>query len=301
MNIQNIESPILVAPSPTPFTREGKVNFNALENNAEKWLSTDLSGFVLGTENGEEQLLSFQEKKDICKSVVSVAKEKKLIIAGIDNPSVKGTLEDADAYINLGVDVLRIRIPRRRDTIDEYFNEVLEKISGPVLIIHQMAPGGFTNSMTTEGADPDQIGRFCSYDSVVGYIASHLVRFEMMTRKFISKDKQFWVPNAMLMAAQILEGANGACFMLGNIAPKICREIMKLGLEGNYSKSKKLNDSLVDADWNILSRGAPGLKYAMDLIGFEGGNPRSPLNTLDENAKSEIKIALKNSGISKVE
>ena len=114
-------------------------------------------------------------------------KEKKLIIAGIDNPSVKGTLEDADAYINLGVDVLRIRIPRRRDTIDEYFNEVLEKISGPVLIIHQMAPGGFTNSMTTEGADPDQIGRFCSYDSVVGYIASHLVRFEMMTRKFISK------------------------------------------------------------------------------------------------------------------
>ena len=122
-----------------------------------------------------------------------------------------------------------------------------------------------------------------------------------MTRKFISKDKQFWVPNAMLMAAQILEGANGACFMLGNIAPKICREIMKLGLEGNYSKSKKLNDSLVDADWNILSRGAPGLKYAMDLIGFEGGNPRSPLNTLDENAKNEIKIALKNSGISKVE
>ena len=109
------------------YDKNGWRNRNrVLVNNAEKWLSTDLSGFVLGTENGEEQLLSFQEKKDICKSVVSVAKEKKLIIAGIDNPSVKGTLEDADAYINLGVDVLRIRIPRRRDTIDEYFNEVLE-------------------------------------------------------------------------------------------------------------------------------------------------------------------------------
>ena len=42
MNIQNIEPPILVAPSPTPFTREGKVNFNAIENNAEKCLSTYL-------------------------------------------------------------------------------------------------------------------------------------------------------------------------------------------------------------------------------------------------------------------
>ncbi len=301
MNIHKIESPILVAPSPTPFTKEGRVDYKGIENNAEKWLTTELSGFVLGTENGEEQLLSFGEKKDICKSVISVAKDKKIIIAGIDNPSVKGTLEDAENYIELGVDVLRIRIPRRRDTIDTYFDEVLRKISAPVLIIHQMAPGGFSNSMTTEGADPDQIGRFCSYDIVFGYIASHLVRFEMMTRKFVPKDKQFWVPNAMLMAAQILEGANGACFMLGNIAPKLCIKIMKLGLERNYLESKKLNDSLVDADWNILSRGAAGLKYAMDLLGYQGGDPRSPLNSLNDKAKSEIQIALEKAGISKVE
>ena len=301
MNIHKIESPILVAPSPTPFTKEGRVDYKGIENNAEKWLTTELSGFVLGTENGEEQLLSFGEKKDICKSVISVAKDKKIIIAGIDNPSVKGTLEDAENYIELGVDVLRIRIPRRRDTIDTYFDEVLRKISAPVLIIHQMAPGGFSNSMTTEGADPDQIGRFCSYDIVFGYIASHLVRFEMMTRKFVPKDKQFWVPNAMLMAAQILEGAKGACFMLGNIAPKLCIKIMKLGLERNYLESKKLNDSLVDADWNILSRGAAGLKYAMDLLGYQGGDPRSPLNSLNDKAKSEIQIALEKAGISKVE
>ena len=44
-----------------------------------------------------------------------------------------------------------------------------------------MSPGGFDSSMTTEGADPDQIGRFCDHDNVFGYIASHLVRFEMMT------------------------------------------------------------------------------------------------------------------------
>jgi len=104
-----------------------------------------------------------------------------------------------------------------------------------------------------------------------------------------------------LMAAQILEGANGACFMLGNIAPKLCRKIMKLGLEQNYIDSKKLNESLIDADWSILSRGAAGLKYAMDLLGYAGGDPRSPLNTLSNKAKSEIEMALKRAGISKVE
>ena len=78
MNIQNVEPPILVAPSPTPFTREGKVNFNAIENNAEKWLSTDLSGFVLGTENGEEQLLSFQEKKRYMQECCFSSKRKEI-------------------------------------------------------------------------------------------------------------------------------------------------------------------------------------------------------------------------------
>ena len=52
MNIHKIESPILVAPSPTPFTKEGRVDYKGIENNAEKWLTTELSGFVLGTENG---------------------------------------------------------------------------------------------------------------------------------------------------------------------------------------------------------------------------------------------------------
>ena len=164
-----------------------------------------------------------------------------------------------------------------------------------------MSPGGFDSSMTTEGADPDQIGRFCDNDNVFGYIASHLVRFEMMTRKYVAKSKQFWVPNAMLMPTMSLEGANGGCFMLGNIAPKICRNIIKLSLEKNFTEAKNLNDKLVNLDWNILSRGAAGIKYALDLLGFIGGNPRKPQNNLTEFDRKSISEAIENSGIKEVE
>tara|TARA_E500000075_G_C6914903_1_gene281053 strand:- start:481 stop:975 length:495 start_codon:yes stop_codon:yes gene_type:complete len=164
-----------------------------------------------------------------------------------------------------------------------------------------MSPGGFDSSMTTEGADPDQIGRFCDHDNVFGYIASHLVRFEMMTRKYVDQSKQFWVPNAILMPTMSLEGANGGCFMLGNIAPKICRDIIKLGLNGKFTEAKKLNDNLVDLDWNILSRGAAGIKYALDLLGFTGGEPRKPLRSLGEIDKKIIKDSLNSSGINEVE
>ena len=299
--INNQEQPILVAPMPTPFTRDDKVDLKSIESNAIKWLNTEISGFVLGTENGEETLLSSEEKLDIFKVVSKIHKGKKTIIAGVDNPSISGTLKESEKYAEFGADIIRIRIPRRRNTIDKYFDEVLKNISTPVLIIHQMSPGGFDSSMTTEGANPDQIGRFCDHENVFGYIASHLVRFEMMTRKYVNKTKQFWVPNAMLMPTMSLEGANGGCFMLGNIAPKICKEIIKLGLNNEFTQSKKLNDNLVDLDWNILSRGAAGIKYALDLMGFNGGDPRKPQTILNENDKKAIRQSFEKAGIREVE
>ena len=299
--INNQEQPILVAPMPTPFTSDDKVDLKSIESNAIKWLNTEISGFVLGTENGEETLLSSEEKLDIFKVVSKIHKGKKIIIAGVDNPSISGTLKESEKYAELGADIIRIRIPRRRNTIDKYFDEVLKNISTPVLIIHQMSPGGFDSSMTTEGANPDQIGRFCDHENVFGYIASHLVRFEMMTRKYVNKTKQFWVPNAMLMPTMSLEGANGGCFMLGNIAPKICKEIIKLGLNNEFTQSKKLNDNLVDLDWNILSRGAAGIKYALDLMGFNGGDPRKPQTILNENDKKAIRQSFEKAGIKEVE
>lgn len=299
--IEKQNHPILVAPMPTPFTKDDKVDLKAIESNSLKWINTDLSGFVMGTENGEETLLSPEEKIDIFKVVSNTLKNKKILIAGVDNPSISGTLNESEKYAELGADLIRIRIPRRRNTIDKYFKEVLKNVPKPVLIIHQMSPGGFDSSMTTEGADPDQIGRFCDNDNVFGYIASHLVRFEMMTRKYVAKSKQFWVPNAMLMPTMSLEGANGGCFMLGNIAPKICRNIIKLSLEKNFTEAKNLNDKLVNLDWNILSRGAAGIKYALDLLGFIGGNPRKPQNNLTELDRKSISEAIENSGIKEVE
>lgn len=299
--IEKQNHPILVAPMPTPFTKDDKVDLKAIESNSLKWINTDLSGFVMGTENGEETLLSPEEKIDIFKVVSNTLKNKKILIAGVDNPSISGTLDESEKYAELGADLIRIRIPRRRKTIDKYFKEVLKNVPKPVLIIHQMSPGGFDSSMTTEGADPDQIGRFCDNDNVFGYIASHLVRFEMMTRKYVAKSKQFWVPNAMLMPTMSLEGANGGCFMLGNIAPKICRNIIKLSLEKNFTEAKNLNDKLVNLDWNILSRGAAGIKYALDLLGFIGGNPRKPQNNLTELDRKSISEAIENSGIKEVE
>ncbi len=61
--------PLVVAPTPTPFRPDDSVDHDGLARNIERWLKTPLSGFVLGTANGEELALSADEKLEIVRTV----------------------------------------------------------------------------------------------------------------------------------------------------------------------------------------------------------------------------------------
>ena len=158
MQIKNLKDPIVVAPSPTPFNKNDSVNYSAIEKNVSKWLETPLTGFVLGSENGEESFLSLEEKIKIVSTVSQVNSGEKIVIGGVDNPSTIETIKESEKLVRSGADLIRIRIPRNRDSVMPYFESVLDKIPVPVLVIHQMAPGNFDSSMTQIGASPEEIG-----------------------------------------------------------------------------------------------------------------------------------------------
>ena len=56
-----INDPMIVAPSPTPFNKKDEIDYAAIEYNVTKWSKTKLSGYVLGSENGEEGFLNLEE------------------------------------------------------------------------------------------------------------------------------------------------------------------------------------------------------------------------------------------------
>ena len=104
--------PIVVAPTPTPFDSGDQVDHDALARNVERWLTTPLSGFVLGTANGEELALSDAEKIGIVETVSQAHDGERFVIASIDNPSSTETLRLAESYAVAGADMGRVRISR---------------------------------------------------------------------------------------------------------------------------------------------------------------------------------------------
>ncbi|HUG20343.1 MAG TPA: dihydrodipicolinate synthase family protein [Planctomycetaceae bacterium] len=290
------EPPIVVAPTPTSFDDSDSVDFSALERNVARWRTTPLSGFVLNSENGEEAFLSEAEKLEIIRTVNRAREGEKFIVAGIDNPSVKESLRLADEYVEAGAELLRIRIPRLTRNVKEYFEQVIPRAAAPVVIIHQIAPGTFLGSGVSPGASAELIGELVSLDNTFGYIMSDNLRFEARVRLFVPAEKQFWTANGSVLLTGAAAGANGGCLMLANVFPHECREVVRLVGEKKLAEAQEIQTKLVEADWQILSRGAAGIKAALNLLGYETGTPRSPMIACDDFAIEQIRSAMITAG-----
>ena len=286
MTISEID-PIVVAPTPTPFDSEDRVNHDALARNVERWLKTPLSGFVLGTSIGEELALSDGEKVSIVETVARAHGGERFVIAGIDNPSSTETLRLAEDYAGAGADMVRVRIPRPMSeaAVEKYFLKVTQGSPVPVVVIHQTFTG-------VPAAPPELIGELVSLDNVFGYITDHDIRFEGRVRVYVPEHKKFWICNGGLLLAGAAMGANGTCMWLGNIAPALCRDIVALGYDGRVAEARPLQRMASRMDGTIGQYGIAGVKAGLGILGYEGTAPRHPRAELGPAELDEIRAVL---------
>ena len=285
-------NPIVVAPTPTPFDSEDRVDHDAMARNIERLVKTPLSGFVLTTANGEEQLLSEEEKVELVRTVTSTLSGRRFVIAGIDIPSRTETLRLAERYAKAGADIVRVRIPRgiSAHEVTSYFQEVTRNSPLPIVVIHQTFSG-------VPAAPPETIGEVCSLDNVHGYITDHDIRFEAYVRPCVPEDRAFWTCNGGLVAYGMLVGANGACMWLGNVAPDLCMQIVRLGYEGRFDEARKHQTAASTLDRVIIQYGTAGVKAALGLLGFEGMTLRAPYRPVDVEGMRAISKALTDAGL----
>ena len=286
------KDPIVVAPTPTPFDDRDRVDHGMLARNIERLMTTPLGGFVLGTINGEEDALSEDEKAAIVGTVAGVAGAERLIIAGIDNPSPTDTIRQAARYAGLGADLVRVRIPRGREpgAVVDYFTSVLSGSPAPVVVIHQ--------TPTKEpAAPPEVIGAICQMDNVYGYVTDHDIRFESWVRPGVPDDRKFWTCNGSLLLPGMLIGANGAMMWLGNVAPELTVEIVRLGHQGKFNPAREKQAIASRLDAVISGYGVAGVKAALELQGWEGMRPRSPARVVSYEVRVILETELRDAGL----
>ncbi|MAR37628.1 MAG: hypothetical protein CL715_04810 [Chloroflexi bacterium] len=286
----------IVAPTPTPFTKNDKPDYLSIEKNINKWNETSLDGFVLGSYGGEEFHLSEDEKIEIIKVVSATMSNKKFIIAGIDTASPTIALKLSEKYAHAGANMIRVRIPKidkdkSNENVVDYFKTITDNSSIPVIVIHQPAISMDIN------LSPSELSEIIHLDNIYSYIMSSNFRWESIIQSYINAKVQLWACNGSLLLPSSMIGADGACLFFANWAPDLCRKIIKNVKDKKFEEAQKIQKSIIDADFIGSTKGVAALKKGLNLLGYSTTKPRRPTRELDLKETEELKESFIKAGL----
>ncbi len=106
---------------------------------------------------------------------------------------------------------------------------------------------------------------------------------------------QVLVGSAQKFLVSLEAGAVGSILAFADAAPTACYEIYAAYKDGDKKLAQEKQDRIAGAATRIVGElSVPGVKYAMDLNGYYGGNGRLPLLPLTGDVKQEIERLMEN-------
>lgn len=287
----------IMPPITTPFVN-GELAADKLQFNIDKWNKSGLSGYVVMGSNGESVFLTREEKLLLVETTKKYASPDKLIIAGTGSDSIKETISLSNESAERGADFALILTPSfykpemKHNAFIKYFTAVADSVKIPVIIYN-------VTKFTGVDIEAETVAKLSLHPNIAGIKnSSENVR---QNNEFVSqthKDFALLVGTASMLYSGFTAGAVGGILALANIAPVECIRIHELTEKGELKEALDLQNKLIPVNKAVTARyGVPGLKYAMDLTGYYGGEPRSPLSPLNESGKEDLKQILTTAGL----
>ena len=285
-------------PIPTPFDADGAVAHDKLAGNIAKWSQKPLAGVLVLGSNGEFSYLSDGEKLEVLKTARQAIPKDKLFIAGTACESTRCTLELTEQAAVIGADAAIVLTPNYytskmdAQAMRRHFLELAERSPLPIILYNMPACTGIDLSaeLVVELAQhPNIVGIKDSSGNVVKL--GDIIRDAPPNFNVLAGSASFLYPALVL-------GAVGVVAALANIAPENCYRIYRYAQEGQHEEARQLQLKMIPPNTAVTARfGVPGLKLALDWIGYYGGPVRSPLGPLDEAQQATLRAILVEGGI----
>ena len=279
-------------PITTPFM-DGKVAYDQLAANIAKWNTTGLAGYVAFGSNGEYVYLSEEEKLEVVKTVVQSAAPGMKVIAGTGCESTWQTIQLTNACARLGAHAALVVTPfyyggrMNEAALFRHFTAVADQSDIPILIYNVTK---FTNINVSVGLT----ARLSRHPNIIGIKDSN-GNVGSLGEMVGAADKNFsvLVGTAGALFGALTLGAVGGVLALANVAPEACVRIHHLVRQGDIEAARRLQIRMLPVNTAVTATyGVPGLKAALDMLGYFGGDPRPPLLPASEKERAEIQAIL---------
>jgi 4-hydroxy-2-oxoglutarate aldolase len=276
----------------TPFDK-GELSLPRLKSNIEKYNRYDLSGYVVLGSTGEGILMNDAEGLKAIETVRSAAPAGKIVIAGTGTDSTKPTIEftnraaEAGAQYALVVTPFYYKAQMTAQALEAYFREVADHSRIPIILYTVPKFTGLDLPVPV-------IASLAKHPNVVGLKDSsgNIATFGEIL-KSCPPDFNVLQGSGSVLHASFALGARGAILALADMAPGESVEIHKLAMAGAWEKAREVQLRVITVNQRIVGNyGVPGIKGALDLLGYFGGDPRPPLRPVSQEVREAIRQLL---------
>jgi 4-hydroxy-tetrahydrodipicolinate synthase len=271
----------------TPFTKELKVDYDALEKLLEHTANGGVDYYVIHGTTGEAATTSAKEKSSVLKFIKENNTKNLPLVYGLGSNNTSYLVEELKTIDFSGIEAILSVSPYYNKPSQEglYQHYINFANKAPVPVILYNVPGrtsvNIAASTTLRLAQhPNIIGTKEASGNIEQCI--EILKDKPQDFLFISGDDFITVPLISL-------GAVGLISVLANALPSLFKNIVHGALNNNYSEARKAAFEMVELNPLLYKEGNPvGVKYVLKLLGICDEFVRLPLIDASPSLKKEI-------------
>lgn len=298
------------APIPTPFDERGEVSTSRLQRALARWTESPLTGFVVLGSNGEAPFLDEDESDRVIGAARDAVPAGRPLIAGTGRESTIATIKATARAAALGATAVLVRTPgffkaqMTSDVFVRHYTAVADVSPVPVLLYNFTAVTGVT-------IQPDAVARLSAHPNIAGLkesnadparireiadtvAAAQAARGETPAGRSPGEGGfTILAGSATTFYPSLEAGAAGGVLVLSTILPHACMRLFECARAGKDAEARAIQEQVTPLSQLIGSKyGVAGVKAALNLAGYDVGEPRPPLVPLPEAARAALKETL---------
>ncbi len=268
----------IFTPIVTPFRGDGTIDEAGMRRNVARWMATPLTGLVVLGSNGEAPQIEDAEADWVIDIVRSAVPRDRPLIAGTGRESTTATIAATRRAAAAGVDAVLVRTPSffksqmTTEVFVRHYTAVADASPVPVLLYNVTMFTGVTltvDAVATLASHPNIVGMKES-GSDIGLMAEYIAR--------TPDDFTVLAGSAATLFHALCADCDGAILALAALVPRDVLSMEALLDEARLDEARALQRRLMPLARSVGAlHGVPGLKAALELMGFAAGPPRPPL------------------------
>ncbi|MFE0019615.1 4-hydroxy-tetrahydrodipicolinate synthase [Amycolatopsis sp. NPDC059021] len=280
-----------IAPLMTPFTAEGAVDHDGLENLVRWQLAAGSHGISIGGSTGEPGAQTIAERAEAIRTVAAEVGDRVPFVPGTGSAKLDETLELTATAAEAGADAVLVITPYyarpTQEALYTWYRTVAQEFPDLPIVAYNVP------SRTAVDIAPETVARlFRELDNFVG-VKETTKDFEHFSRvlHLCGKELLVWSGIELLCLPLLALGGAGFVSATANIAPAACARMYQAWQDGDLTLAREIHyglHPLVDLLF-VETNPAPG-KWVLAQRGLIGsGFVRPPLITPTDAGVARIK------------